>query len=149
RLWAGMTIQKGQYKDLRAADAFTEELLNRTSPDLAAHLRMNAESLKHPVLLDVIVGRLESWTAPGLLLLGDAAHPMAPQGGQGISMALRDALVAANHLCPVLRRGNDDDAIDAAARLVVAERIPEIVAIQEHQRKQTQTFLRSDRFSSR
>jgi hypothetical protein len=30
-----------------------------------------------------------------------------------------------------------------------AERMPEIVAIQEHQRKQTQTFLRSDRLSSR
>jgi hypothetical protein len=27
--------------------------------------------------------------------------------------------------------------------------MPEIVAIQEHQRKQTQTFLRSDRLSSR
>jgi 2-polyprenyl-6-methoxyphenol hydroxylase-like FAD-dependent oxidoreductase len=60
-------------------------------------------------------------------------------------MALRDALVAANHLCPVLARGN----AAAAGRQVVAERIPEIVAIQEHQRKQTQTFLRSDRFSSR
>jgi 2-polyprenyl-6-methoxyphenol hydroxylase-like FAD-dependent oxidoreductase len=151
RLWVGMTIQKGQYKDLRAAgpDALTEELLQRTSPDLAAHLRVNAEALKHPVLLDVIVGRLENWTAPGLLLLGDAAHPMAPNGGQGINMALRDALVAANHLCPVLTRGNDAAAIDAAARHVVAERMPEIVAIQEHQRKQTQTFLRSDRFWSR
>jgi 2-polyprenyl-6-methoxyphenol hydroxylase-like FAD-dependent oxidoreductase len=151
RLWVGMTIQKGQYKDLRTAgpDALTEELLNRTSPDLAAHLRVNAESLKHPVLLDVIVGRLESWTAPGLLLLGDAAHPMAPQGGQGINMALRDALVAANHLCPVLTRGNDAAAIDAAARRVVAERMPEIVAVQEHQRKQTRTFLGSDRLGPR
>src|SRR5262249_9663910 len=37
RLWVGMTVQKGEYKDLRDAgpDAFTEELLNRTSPDLA------------------------------------------------------------------------------------------------------------------
>lgn len=150
RLWVGMTIQKGQYKDLRAAgpDAFTEELLHRTSPDLAAHLRANAESLKHPVLLDVIVGRLESWTAPGLLVLGDAAHPMSPIGGQGINMALRDALVAANHLCPVLTRVNAGD-VGAAARRVAAERMPEIVAIQEHQRKQTRTFLRSDRFSSR
>jgi 2-polyprenyl-6-methoxyphenol hydroxylase-like FAD-dependent oxidoreductase len=151
RLWVGMTIQKGQYKDLRDAgpEGFTEELLRRTSPDLAAHLRANAESLKHPVLLDVIVGRLESWAAPGLLLLGDAAHPMSPRGGQGINMALRDALVAANHLCPVLSGGNDAAAIDAAARRVVAERMPEIGAIQEHQRKQTQTFLRSDRLSSR
>src|SRR5262249_43706658 len=154
------TIQKGQYKALHAArhqrvagatgpDGLTEELLHRTSPDLAAHLRANAEALKHPVLLDVIVGRLETWTAAGLLLLGDAAHPMAPNGGQGINMALRDALVAANHLCPVLLRGNGAADIDAAARQVAAERMPEIVAIQEHQRKQTQTFLRSDRFLSR
>lgn len=151
RLWVGMTIQKGQYKALRTAgpDGLTEELLHRTSPDLAAHLRAHAEALKHPVLLDVIVGRLETWTAPGLLLLGDAAHPMAPNGGQGINVALRDALVAANHLCPVLTRGNDTAAIAAAARQVVAERMPEIVAIQEHQRKQTQTFLRPDRFLSR
>ena len=151
RLWVGMTIQKGEYKDLRAAgsDAFTEELLNRTSPDLAAHLRANSEALKHPVLLDVIVGLLEKWNAPGLLLLGDAAHPMAPNGGQGINMALRDALVAANQLCPVLRHGNDAAAIDAAAQRVAEERLPEIMAIQEHQRKQTKTFLRSERFSSR
>lgn len=151
RLWMGMTIQKGEYKALRAAgpDGFTEELLRRTSPDLAAHLRANAEALERPVLLDVIVGRLETWTAPGLLLLGDAAHPMAPNGGQGINVALRDALVAANHLCAVLTRGNNAADIDTASQRTAAERMPEIVAIQEHQRKQTQTFLRSDRLSSR
>jgi 2-polyprenyl-6-methoxyphenol hydroxylase-like FAD-dependent oxidoreductase len=151
RLWVGMTIQKGQYKALRTAgpDGTAEELLHRITPDLAVHLRANAEALKHPVLLDVIVGRLETWTAPGLLLLGDAAHPMSPIGGQGINVALRDALVAANHLCPALTRGNDPTSIDAAARQVAAERMPEIITIQEHQRKQAQTFLRSDRLSSR
>jgi 2-polyprenyl-6-methoxyphenol hydroxylase-like FAD-dependent oxidoreductase len=151
RLWVGMTIQKQQYKVLRAADpeGWTEELLHRVSPDLAAHLRSHAEALKHPVLLDVIVGRLRSWTVPGLLLLGDAAHPMSPIGGHGINLALRDALVAANHLCPIIAGSNDPTRIDAAAERVAEERMPEIVAMQDHQRKQAETFLRSDRLLSR
>src|SRR5262245_39287259 len=151
QLWVGMTIQKGQYRALRAAgpQAWTEELLLRSSPDLAAYLRTQAEALRSPVLLDVIVGRLETWTEPGLLLLGDAAHPMSPIGGQGINLALRDALVAANHLCPVLVRGGTPADIDAAAGRVVAERLPEVVAVQEHQRRQAETFLRSDRLLSR
>ncbi len=46
-------------------------------------------------------------------------------------------------------RGKDAAAIDAAASKIEAERRPEIIAIQEHQRKQTETFLRSDRLLSR
>lgn len=151
RLWIGMTIQKGHYKALRdeGPEGWTAELLQRVSPDLAAYLRTQHEALKHPILLNVIVGRLTTWTAPGLLLLGDAAHPMSPIGGQGINLALRDALVAANHLCPVLTGDSNLAVVDAAARQVADERMPEIVAIQEHQHKQAQTFLQSDRFMSR
>jgi 2-polyprenyl-6-methoxyphenol hydroxylase-like FAD-dependent oxidoreductase len=68
-----------------------------------------------------------------VLLLGDAAHTMSPVGGQGLNVALRDAIVAANHLVPVLREGATPESLDAAARAIEQERLPEISAIQRAQ----------------
>ena len=141
-LQVGFTIPKGSFRHLRAkgTEAWTEGLLAPLSPDLAAHLRANREAMGKAVLLDVIVGRLTEWTRPGLLLLGDAAHPMSPVGGQGINLALRDTLVAANHLVPALLGGAGHGALDEAARRVAAERMPEIIAMQEHQDRQAKSF---------
>jgi 2-polyprenyl-6-methoxyphenol hydroxylase-like FAD-dependent oxidoreductase len=66
---------------------------------------------------------------------------MSPIGGQGLNVALRDALVAANHLCPVLATGATQPDIDTAAEHVAQERMPEIEALQEHQHRQAKLFL--------
>ncbi len=142
-LQVGFIIPKGSFNHLRAKgiEVWTEDLLAPLSPDLATHLRGHREAMSKAVLLDVIVGRLTEWTRPGLLLLGDAAHPMSPVGGQGINLALRDTLVATNHLVPALLGGAGHAAIDEAARRVAAERMPEIIEIQEHQDRQAKTFI--------
>ncbi|MGE0213826.1 MAG: FAD-dependent oxidoreductase [Parvibaculaceae bacterium] len=56
-------------------------------------------------LLSVAVDRLERWSRPGLLCIGDAAHAMSPIGGVGINLAIQDAVAAANLLAGPLARG--------------------------------------------
>lgn len=114
------------------------EVLGRPAPDwLKAHLQSVRDEIEGPVRLNVLVGRCREWNRPGLLLIGDAAHPMSPVRAQGINLALRDAIVAANHLVPVLRDSVDAAAIDDAARAVQAEREPEIVRAQTLQHRDT------------
>jgi 2-polyprenyl-6-methoxyphenol hydroxylase-like FAD-dependent oxidoreductase len=150
QLQVGFVIPKGGYAALRARGAaWVDELIGRLPAWLADHLRAHRSAVAGATLLNVVCGRLTEWTAPGLLLIGDAAHPMSPVGGQGVNIALRDALVAANHLCPVLAAGGDAAAIDAAARRVRGERWPEIVAVQEMQQSQARLLGSPDGWAAR
>lgn len=62
-------------------------------------------------LLSVSLDRLERWSRPGLLAIGDAAHAMSPVGGVGINLAVQDAVAAANVLAGPLARGEDVDPL--------------------------------------
>src|SRR5262245_28136563 len=150
QLQVGFVIPKGGYAALRArGEGWTDELIGRLPAYLADHLRAHREAVVGATLLNVVCGRLTQWTVPGLLLIGDAAHPMSPVGGQGVNIALRDALVAANHLCPELTAGGDQAALDAAAQRVRDERWPEIVAVQDMQEHQAKMLFTPDRWSTR
>jgi 2-polyprenyl-6-methoxyphenol hydroxylase-like FAD-dependent oxidoreductase len=82
-------------------------------------------------ILRVAVDRLKAWHVPGLLLLGDAAHTMGPAGAQGLNLAIRDSIVAANHfLEATLAERPIDEAVFAA---IEAERRPEIEVSQAGQ----------------
>jgi 2-polyprenyl-6-methoxyphenol hydroxylase-like FAD-dependent oxidoreductase len=111
------------------------EKIATAAPDwLAAHIRSQVDSIERPVLLSVTVGICPRWYRHGVLLLGDAAHPMSPIRAQGINMALRDAIVAANYLVPSLQQQPSFTEIDALLPQIQAEREPEIIQIQKLQR---------------
>jgi 2-polyprenyl-6-methoxyphenol hydroxylase-like FAD-dependent oxidoreductase len=60
-------------------------------------------------LLSVSVDRLTTWSKPGLLCIGDAAHAMSPVGGVGINLAIQDAVATANLLAAKLKAGTLQD----------------------------------------
>ena len=129
RLQLAWMLPKGSWREMRQGDWLAE--CSQLFPEwLANHVLAHREELDGPSLLDVIVGRCSRWSVPGLLLLGDAAHPMSPIRAQGINMALRDAIIAANHLVPVLRSGGE---ISLALEAIQQEREREIIKVQRLQ----------------
>ena len=134
-LQIGWVIAKGAYGDLRerGLPEWIDAMSAHVSPDLALHLRRHRGDANLPFLLSTVSDRVLAWTRPGVLVLGDAAHTMSPVGAQGINVAIRDALEAANELVPVLASGAEPAALDAACRRVEALRTPEVREIQRLQ----------------
>jgi len=122
-------IVKGTYGELKARgiDEWIDAMSRHADPELSAHLIQNRDRFSRPFLLDAVTDRVLGWSTPSTLLIGDAAHTMSPVGAQGLNLALRDAIVAANVLVPAFR-GNLD--LDQAATSVEALRGPEIDRIQ-------------------
>ena len=126
----GWVIGKSQATPELSREGWIERMAALSPPQLAAWLRQWRGGLGAPSRLTVQVGLAERWCQPGLLLLGDAAHPMGPVRAQGINMALRDAWVAAMRLLPLLSSGCSGAALDGVAVQIEAERRPEITDMQ-------------------
>lgn len=131
----GRIIAKGSYREFRGSEpgAWKDHLASVLPPPLATVFAAGRDAASEPFLLDVVCGMLPKWSVPGLVLMGDAAHPMSPVGAQGINIALRDAVVLANHLGPALLEGAGPDQLDRAAAGFEAERRPEVEKIQAAQ----------------
>src|SRR5579863_6439428 len=132
QLQVGWFVHKGKYARLRARP-FAE-----TVSHIAAHVPVQLDRTVRETLngwgdlslLPAVSQVAERWSQPGLLLLGDAAHPMSPSMGQGINVAIYDAVVAARRLVPAFAAAA---SLDEAARAIERQRRPAIAATQRTQ----------------
>jgi 2-polyprenyl-6-methoxyphenol hydroxylase-like FAD-dependent oxidoreductase len=132
KLHLGWVLSAGDKTDWKHTD-WAETFASLSPAWMAEHFRNCADTIESPMRLSVVVGRCPRWHRPGIILLGDAAHPMSPLRAQGINMALRDVIVAANHLVPLLKAGANSEDIDLALSRIQAEREPEIIRAQQLQ----------------
>lgn len=102
-------IPRGSDPERRVGD------VGRVRADLADHFGWDTEqvaaisSWDDVRLLRTTAGILRRWWAPGVLCIGDAAHPMSPVMGVGVNLAIQDAVAAARLLAPHLRQGTLED----------------------------------------
>ncbi|MCH9808925.1 MAG: FAD-dependent oxidoreductase [Alphaproteobacteria bacterium] len=103
-------IPKGAIDTVRqkGLDAFKRAAV-KTAERLGKHID-DLKSFDDIKLLTVKIDRLEQWSRPGLIMIGDSAHAMSPVGGIGINLAIQDAVAAANLLAEDLRNATLQDA---------------------------------------
>ena len=101
----GWSLPKGGFAAAREAGVEPIRSFLRTHVPWLADRADLLTDLRQTTLLSVDIARVDRWWRPRLLLIGDAAHVISPVGGNGILMALQDAVAAANRLVPALRAG--------------------------------------------
>ena len=118
-------IPKGGAEQIRqrGLEAFRADVAS-IAEELAPHMH-EIQSWDDVKLLEVKVNRLEQWSMPGFLCIGDAAHAMSPVGGVGVNLAIQDAVATANLLGEVLLRGSltDDDLLKVQQRRLFPTRV--------------------------
>ncbi len=125
----GWLCKPGDDLDLTPG-AWLERLSQTCGARLAGLLRqLPTEALHGPLRVPIQVGLAKRWHQEGFLLLGDGAHPLSPVRAQGLNMALRDAVVAAEELVPALRQGGGH-TLAAALPEIKRRRQPELRRIQ-------------------
>ncbi len=121
RMQIAWLIHKGEYARLRSRpfDEIVNHIADHVPFELRELVRSALTSWDSLALLPVVSQIAERWSKPGLLLIGDAAHPMSPVAGQGINIAIYDAVVAARRL---VRSIETEAAVDAGLQAIEIER---------------------------
>ncbi|MFF3712743.1 FAD-dependent oxidoreductase [Streptomyces phaeochromogenes] len=102
----GFNIPKGGLKEMRAQGLpRLYERLDALAPELSGAVREQIRSWSDTSMLDIFTTVVPRWSAPGIVLVGDAAHTLTPILGQGVNHAIIDAVTLAPLVADALDSG--------------------------------------------
>ena len=108
----GFNIPKGGLKELRAQGLTAlYERLDRLAPELSGAVREEIRAWSDTSMLDIFTTLVPRWSAPGVQLIGDAAHTLTPILGQGVNHAIIDAVTLAPMVQDAMAEGGGTQAL--------------------------------------
>lgn len=131
----------------RDPDMLKNKLLDEAPQDYLPTIADQFGEQTERQLLKVACDRMKKWSVPGMLFIGDAAHTMSPVAGQGINLAVRDSIVAANYLISAYRRNLSWDL--ELLQKIEADRRPEVEELQAFQIRLGRLMLGAPRWQTR
>ncbi|MGP3977396.1 FAD-dependent monooxygenase [Streptomyces sp. 8N114] len=139
----GLNIPKGGLRALRAGglDQLRARLA-QLAPQTDQSVRAGVRSWSDTVLLDIFTTDVPRWSAPGVVLIGDAAHTLSPVLGQGVNHALADAVELAPLVAEALSRDRQarGRALGTALHLFQHRREPDVRRSRALQLRQERMF---------
>ncbi|MBO8193162.1 FAD-dependent monooxygenase [Streptomyces oryzae] len=139
----GLNIPKGGLRELRAGGlGLLHTRLAQLAPEAAESAREGVRNWSDTALLDIFTTEVPRWSAPGVVLLGDAAHTLSPVLGQGVNHALADAVELAPLVAEALSRDRRarNRALTTALQLFQRRREPDVRRSRALQLRQERMF---------
>ncbi|MEL6522214.1 MAG: FAD-dependent monooxygenase [Pseudomonadota bacterium] len=106
-LRVGYNVPKGGFADQRLKGI---ELFRQSVVELDERFADIIDGVKNwddVSFLEIFTAEMEQWARDGLLLIGDSAHTVTPILGQGVNLAIQDAVSFAPAIVRALRSGQD------------------------------------------
>jgi 2-polyprenyl-6-methoxyphenol hydroxylase-like FAD-dependent oxidoreductase len=129
--WAAVSVSEHRASPQQASgqERYKEELLDRYRGWFAPIERVIAETPDGTILRNAVHDRppARRWSVGRVTLLGDAAHPVTPDLGQGACLAIEDAAVLARCLA-------DGPDVQAALQRYEARRLGRAAFLARHSR---------------
>jgi 2-polyprenyl-6-methoxyphenol hydroxylase-like FAD-dependent oxidoreductase len=135
----GLNIPKGGLRSLRSEgiEALYSQV-NALAPELA--VQDHVKSWSDTAMLDIFTTAVPKWSAPGVVVIGDAAHAMSPALAQGINNAIVDGVTLAPMVSHALGRPDADAALQQACSAFQQIRAPQVARSRALQLRQEKMF---------
>jgi 2-polyprenyl-6-methoxyphenol hydroxylase-like FAD-dependent oxidoreductase len=122
-LRVGYNLPKHGFTEIRKRGfaAFVDGIVE-LDPRLGALVGEHIRSWDDTSFLEIFTAEMEAWARDGLVLIGDAAHTATPILGQGVNLAIQDAVYLAPLVCDALARHGEAIAAAELAGFVAQRR---------------------------